>query len=44
MSESGEMGTSETKINWKQGMVSHYQSSMYQVVDFVMISLKYLAA
>ena len=22
MSESGEMGTSETKINWKQGMVS----------------------
>ena len=21
MSESGEMGTSETKINWKQGMV-----------------------
>ena len=32
MSESGEMGTSETKINWKQGMVS--SSCLFLLVSF----------
>ena len=28
MSESGEMGTTETKINWKQGMVSAFNDNI----------------